>query len=118
MSSLVDRYLQKEFNAKHYNCFAFVRDIWLELTNVDLGDQTPPEQNISVYNQKALKVANTLTSLSCPQDPCLVLLQRARLEPHIGVHYRGRVLHLSRTGAYYMPLDQVSAGYTQVSYYK
>jgi hypothetical protein len=116
--SFVDKYLNRTFSYKTYNCFHFVRDVWLELTGVDIGDQVPDDKSMDSYNTQALKVANTLVSLANPEDPCLVLLQRARIEPHIGVYYRGRVLHLSRQGAYYAGLDQVSAGYTKVSFYK
>lgn len=118
MPSLVDRYLQKTFNYQTYNCYHFVRDVWLELTGIDLGDQVPDQKSSSIYNEKALQVANTLTALDTVQNPSIVLFQRLRVEPHIGVYFDGRVLHLSRHGAYYMPLDQVSAGYTKVSFYK
>ena len=114
----VDKYLANSFRHRTYNCFDFVRDIWLELTGTDLGRQTPEESSISVYTEKALKVANTLIKLDSCEDPCIVLFQRARLEPHVGVYHKGKVLHLSRSGAYYIALDQVSAGYTNVSFYK
>lgn len=118
MTSLVDRFLQKEFSYRDYNCFHFVRDVWLELTGNDLGDQTPQSPGVDTYNQKALLVANTLLALAMPEDPSIVLLQRDRLEPHVGVFYKGRVLHLNRKGAYYMPLSQVTPGYTTVGFYK
>lgn len=114
----VDKYLNKSFSYKNYNCYHFVRDIWLELTGVDLGDQVPKDPGTEAYNQKALQVANTLTELPSPQDPSIVLFRRARLEPHIGVYLNGKVLHLTRHGAYYMALGQVSAGYPKVTYYK
>lgn len=125
---LVDKYLSKVFSVRHYTCFDFAREVWLELTGIDLGKQTPDQPLVShgqvtaiqvqEYNTRALQVANTLTRLESPEDPCLVLLQRARLEPHIGVFYNGRVLHLSRSGAYYMPLSQITPGYPSVSYYR
>lgn len=118
MSFPVEKYLLREFNYRAYNCFHFTRDIWLELTGIDLGDQVPAEKSIDTYTDQALKVANTLTSLQHPEDPCIVLLQRQRLEPHVGVYYKGRVLHLNSKGAYYMALDQLTAGYTKVGFYK
>ncbi len=124
----VDKYLSKTYNIRTYNCFSFAREIWLELTGTDLGKQTPDNPDThqgSVttlqalqYNHTALQVANTLIRLDSPEDPCLVLLQRARLEPHIGVFYQGRVLHLNRSGAYYVPLGQITPGYPSVSYYR
>lgn len=114
----VDKYLSKSYRTPTYNCFSFAREAWLELTGTDLGDQTPDTHNASEYTLRALQVANTLTRLDCPEDPCLVLLQRKRLEPHIGVFYQGRVLHLNRSGAYYVPLGQITPGYPSVSYYR
>jgi hypothetical protein len=114
----IDKYLSKTFKHKTYNCYDFVREVWLELTGVDLGAQTPSVQNVQSYTEKALQVANTLGRLEQPDDPSIVLFQRARLEPHIGVYMNGRVLHLTRTGAYYVALSQVSAGYPTVTFYK
>lgn len=114
--SLVEKYLFKTFT-REYNCFSFVRDVWQELTGIDLGDQTPKEHTVNSYNERALKVANTLVKLDSLRDPCIVLLQRARMEPHVGVYYRGKVLHLTKRGAYYIPLDQITPGYPNVSFY-
>lgn len=116
--SLVNRYLQKEFQYKTYNCFSFARDVWKELTGTDLGDQSSDISGSQQYTDRALKVANTLKSLEKPEDPCIVLFMRSRLEPHIGIYYRGKVLHLSRSGAFHMPLEHVAIGYTQVTFYK
>jgi len=114
---MIEKYLEKRFT-RTYNCFNFVREVWLDLTGVDLGDQTPAEHGAEEYNQKALKVANTLITLDAPESPSIVLLQRSRLEPHIGVYYKGKVLHLTKQGVYYMPLDQVTTGYPKVNFYK
>jgi hypothetical protein len=115
---ILDKYLSKRFNYRTYNCYDFVREVWLELTGTDLGAQTPTESGIQVYTEKALQVANTLVSLPSPEDPCIVLLQRARIEPHIGVYTGGKVLHLTKSGAYYMALSQITPGYPTVSFYK
>lgn len=114
----IDKYLGKTFNYRHYNCYHFVRDVWLELTGVDLGEQAPETLSVESYTEKALQVANTLQRLDRPTDPSIVLLQRSRIEPHIGVYVGGKVLHLTRTGAYYMSLNQVTPGYPTVSFYK
>lgn len=114
----IDKYLSKTFKYKTYNCYDFVREVWLELTGKDLGAQTPSVSDVQSYTEKALQVANTLERLDQPADPSIVLLQRSRIEPHIGVYVGGKVLHLTRTGAYYMSLSQVTPGYPTVSFYK
>lgn len=113
----IDKYLYKTFKQGKYNCWDFAREVWLELTGTDLGAQTPEDSSFTSYNDRALQVANTLTESQKPKEPCLVLLQRSRLEPHIAVYHRGKVLHLTKRGAYYMSLDQLTPGYTSVRYY-
>lgn len=114
----IDDYLLKEFHPTKYNCWDFTRDVWKELTGTDLGQQTPSVHTPKDYTDRALQVANTLTRLDQVADPCIVLFQRRRISPHVGVYYRGRVLHLDSRGAKYLPLDQVSATYTTVTYYQ
>lgn len=118
MTFRVDRYLDRRFDKARYNCFDFAREVWKELTGVDLGAQTPEDISISAFTARALFVANSLEKLDAPVDPCLVLMRRARIEPHVGVYYRGRVLHLKPTGVQYMPLDQVTAAYTTITFYR
>lgn len=113
----VDKYLLKEYSLR-YNCWDFAREVWSELTGTDLGAQTPEVHTPNSYTDRALKVANTLQKLENVTDPCIVLFQRSRINPHVGVYYKGRVLHLDKNGAQYLPLDQVSAIYTKVTYYQ
>lgn len=113
----VDRYMGKSFCPKTYNCWHFVRDVWADLTGLDLGDQTPDTKSPEIYTEKAIKVANTMIRLENPVSPCLVLMQRNKVEPHVGIFYNGKVLHLSTNGVNYLPLDQATARFPQVSFY-
>jgi hypothetical protein len=116
----VDPWLSKKFvpGREGYNCWAFSREIWLELTGKNLGNQTPARRDPQEYKNKAEEFSQKLQRLESPAEPCLVLFQRPRLEPHIGVYYKGKVLHLTQSGAYYMPLHEVSLGYLSVSFYR
>lgn len=114
----IDDYLNREFRRHSYNCWDFVRDIWKDLTGVDLGHQTPNDPSVGSYTQRALEVASRLTPLESVEDPCIVLFQRKRLAPHVGVYYRGKVLHMNPRGAEYRALDQVSANFTSVQFYR
>jgi cell wall-associated NlpC family hydrolase len=114
----INSYLDRSFDEKTYNCYDFVREVWLELTGVDLGQQTPTVKTIDTYTIQALYVANTLIELPKPKDPCIVLLLRKRSIPHVGIYVKNKVLHLSKTGAQFVPLSSVSASFTTVKYYK
>lgn len=112
----VNKYLSRCFKRGRYNCFDFAREVWAELTGRDLGHQTPATE--VEYGEKAIAVAGELQTLDRPVSPCLVLLMSPRREPHVGVYYEGKVLHLNERGAYYMPLDLITVGYPSVNYYK
>lgn len=118
MNFRVDPYLQKTLNTRTYNCWNFVQEVWRDLTGVDLGNQTPSDHSIESYKKTAVAFSATLEKISEVQDPCIVLMLRDRVQPHIGVYYNGRLLHLNARGAEYRPVDQVTASYTSVQYYK
>lgn len=113
----IDKYLDRQFNDRSYNCFDFVREVWRDTTGKDLGHQTPAVHSVDTYTIQALSVADTLKKHESPQDPSIVLMLRKRLEPHIGIYYRGRVLHLNRQGAHYADFGHVTAPYITVQFY-
>ena len=113
----VDRYLAKEFREGVYNCWDMTREVWQELTGVDLGAQTPAKHSGESYEARALKVANNLRWLSVREDPCIVLMRRNRLEPHVGVYYNSRILHMNCRGAEYRDFTQVTALYNLIDLY-
>jgi cell wall-associated NlpC family hydrolase len=116
----IDKWLSKKFVAGRdgYNCWAFARDVWQELTGKDLGNQTPVSSTLQDYNLSAEQFSLELQRLDRPVDPCLVLMQRPRLSPHVGVYFKGKILHLNQSGAFYVPLEQTILSYRTVSYYK
>lgn len=118
MTFSTDKYLSKSFDEKKYNCYDLVREVWVELTGVDLGAQTPETKSVTTYTDKALFVANQLIELPKPENPCIVLMLRSRTIPHIGVYINGKVLHLSRTGTNFVGLSSATASFPTVKFYK
>ena len=115
---MIEKYLTWEFDMQRQNCFDMARAFWAELTGVQLGRQTPYEIAVDAFTLRAEQVAARLKKVETIVDPCLVLMQRERINPHVGVFYRGRILHLDyRQGAAYEALDHVTARFTKVSYY-
>lgn len=112
-----NKYLIKTYDPINYNCWQFAQEIWAELTGVDLGNQTPGTHSTEAYTEKATEFSISLRRLDRPTSPCLVLMQRPQAEPHVGVFYKGSVLHLRKEGAQYRPLSQVSALYPKISFY-
>lgn len=113
----IDKYLGMTFDLRHFNCFDLVRDLWCELKGVDLGKQTPYELDVEALSIRADEIKMRLHELKEPRDPCIVLMQRGRIAPHVGVFYKGRVLHINIRGAEYGELHHVTACWPKVSYY-
>jgi len=115
---MIDKYLAWEFNANSQNCWTLARAFWKELTGVDIAHETRiASVPLSELDAEVRMVSQLLENVDELQDPCLVLMQRDRLTPHVGVYYRGRVLHLNRQGCAYQALDHVTACFPHVSYY-
>jgi hypothetical protein len=110
----VDRWLDRT-RSQHYRCFDFVREVWLATFGEDVGDRLKHflnERQFALSDIKKCKVLNK------PVDPCFVLMQRdRRIEPHIGIWHRGKVLHLAGTGAQYLRLEAVAFRYTRITFF-
>lgn len=115
----VDSYLARRFDLATQNCWHLARDAWLELTGVDLGDRTPETISAATLMQRFDSDVPVFEKLAKPVDPCLVLMRRPGLVPHVGVFYRGRILQMTRKrGACFEPLHHATAGFTDVGFYK
>ncbi len=113
----IDCYLGRRYNNRSYNCLHFARDVWYDLTGVDITDRLSGLFNPIDRIVKRENLA-TFTRLDSPVDPCLVLMQRPRVDAHIGVFIRGKVLHIQPTGVQFVPLEFASRGFKTVRYYR
>jgi hypothetical protein len=114
----VDKYLKKPFDIVNYNCWDFIRDVLIDLKGVDVDCRTP-----NPPTREAMRVAfatqeNQFKRLGKPEDGCIVLFSRPKSTPHVGVFYKGKVLHLEKNGAHYQPLDIVKLGFKNIRYYE
>jgi len=114
----VDKYLLKEYDQQRYNCWHFACEVWAELTGNKLNPYLPVDWFANLLDQYATDASISFSRLEQPESPCLVLLRRARVVPHVGVYYSGRILHLGEKGASYVPLHHLTALYPKVEYYK
>jgi len=95
----IDRFLSR-YHTPQYNCWNFAVEVWLALVGEDLNERMPGQQGRISQRRISLKGARTFTRLEKPVSPCLVLMERPRQEPHVGIFYNGRILHL--------PTDQMA----------
>lgn len=105
---ILDDYLAKEHRGVDYNCLHFAREAWRDLTGEDL-----PATELRITK----KVVKSFKRLDNPVDPCVVLMRRKFATPHIGIYYRGKVLHLRESGAEFFPLPVATLGFTTVRFY-
>ena len=107
----IDAFLDRQ-HRPDYNCADFAREVWMHLGGIDIGDALRGLLALESGRRVTRHHVRSFEALHGPISPCLVLMQNPRLSPHIGVHLRGRILHLAEQGVEYQPVKAV------VQYYK
>lgn len=120
MTMSVDKYFTRVYRPGAYNCLHFAAEVWLDITGHDLHDQLTSLMQFRLGDRSVERGhVRDFVVLEKPEDPCLVMMQRLRRVPHIGVWIRGSVLHLqARSGVQYMPLHVAAFGFERVRYFK
>ena len=119
-------YENVEFNWYTYNCGHFTREVWLDLTGVDLGLRMPEritrEELLKSFRLGESEIVGTIIKeIPDKVDPCLVMLQNKLNVPHVGVYTEGALLHLPKNGKVeHKPLDRVMSegGFSSVRYFR
>jgi hypothetical protein len=103
-----------------YNCLDFVREAWSHL----VGDpgvmarlQALSEGVHAEDGRVVLSAVRGFQRLERPASPCFVVMQRSKTQPHIGIFYKGRVLHMKDNGVEYQPLPVVRRYFTKIGFY-
>lgn len=114
----VDAFLDRTYIEGKYTCYDFVREVWKEITGVDIGDMARPTIGKEGMAGEWDYVAAKWQRLDALKEPCVVLFQRPRMIPHVGVYIRGKVLHLPKdSNARFEELSVASIGFKRLSYY-
>lgn len=115
----VDKYLLKVHDMVNYNCWDFIREVWMELTGEDIGHRTPAVATRKNMRDKFEREEIHFMRIQEPIDPCLVMFLRRRMLPHVGVYYNKKVLHLpEKSNGKYQPLNIVGMGFLETRFYK
>lgn len=114
----VDAFLDRVYNERHYNCLHFTVEVWRALTGEDIAERLDGLLSGPVADRR-IRRPHTGAFLSLPdrRSPCLALMQRARIAPHVGIYLRGRVLHIRETGPAFEPLEIATYGWKKVRFY-
>lgn len=99
----VDKFLSAVYKRGEYTCSDFSRDVWLDLTGIDI--EPALRGLLQAHDGRGLRRAHVqaFMQLPGPISPCLVVMQRPRAPVHLGVFIRGKVLHLQENGAEFQP---------------
>jgi hypothetical protein len=117
MAFSVEKYLFDTFNLHDRNCWHFACDVWADLTGKRLHASIE-DFHLGALHGYALRQSEHLKQIPAPKSPCLVLMQRQRIQPHVGVYVNGKLLHLKESGAAYVDLQHVTALYPTTSFYQ
>lgn len=100
----IDKWLDKVYKRNAYTCSDFTREVWFELTGVDI--EPALRGLLQAHDGRGLRREHVkhFRALAKPVDPCLIVMQRPRSPVHIGVYIRGKVLQITETGVQYMPV--------------
>lgn len=109
----VDDFLSRR-RRRGYDCLNFTAEVWLACTGEDLQGRL---QELLGPRRRLGAGRRRFERLERPEEPCLVVMQSHRANPHIGVYLRGRVLHLLHS-AEFTKLEVATRGFTRVSYYR
>lgn len=114
----IDCFLDRTYNKNTYNCAHFVSEVWAYLTgesitNIMQGFLLP----VKLRNVPS-KLHHCFKKLDKPSELCIVLMQRPRTEPHVGLFYKNKLLHITEQGVHFSPLDVATLGFKNVRFYK
>jgi hypothetical protein len=115
MTPNIDHMIGRPYCAETYHCGHTARDAWEILTGEDLteimpGVLLPPEQ------RKISKVLRAnWVELEEPVSPCVVVFRKKGM--HVGVYWKGSVIHIARPGVVCFPLHLVEIQHGKAKFF-
>jgi hypothetical protein len=103
-----------------YNCLDFTREVWSALFEGDVRARLDALcAGVHDANGRiVLSGVKGFTRLEKPTSPCFVVMQRNKVQPHIGIFYQGRILHLMDRGVEFQPLQVARRYFTKIGFYR
>lgn len=114
-----DDYMPRRFDMRTSNCWHLVRDVWRDMTGVDLGDLTPAQTDSCALDDAVWEAAEgpRFVRIEQPRQPCIVLMRRRSEMPHVGVFMRWRLLHMTPKGVLNPWWSDVEREWDSLEYY-
>lgn len=103
----IDHLFFRTYDRERYNCAHFVNEAWRYLFGLEI--------NIPQFGDIDLK--NRFKRIQKPVSPCIVIFA-AKSYSHVGLFYKGKVLHIRERGVRYEPLDTAKLAFRTVRFYQ
>ncbi len=112
----VDQYFGFNYDRTKFNCLHFAKLVWANETGAKIEDEI---FNFDRWNKNKVsnKFARKFVKLKKPVSPCIAIF-KGRIETHIGIFIRGKILHLTENGVQFQPVDVVSMTFFKVRFYQ
>jgi hypothetical protein len=113
----LDKFLSLRYNEADYNCAHFSRDVILDRTGRNVGDYLAGFLFAPEGRSAQLSTLRCTQFLEKPRDACLVWFRGVGRSNHVGVWWRGKVIHLAENGSpFYVPLSIARLGFQEVRF--
>lgn len=114
----LDDFWGKEYHETDYNCSHFVRDLWLELTGVDISALVGAWNSGSLSQAMARRDDLERLESPCLHSPCIALCSNPGDPPHVGIVFDGRsMFHMTPEGPKVHTLSYLNTCYDAIKYY-
>lgn len=112
----IDKWLSKRYQPDVYTCSDFAREVWLDLSGVDIAAAL--DGLLQAHSGRGLtrEHVRRFKALREPVDPCLVVMQRPRHPVHLAIYIRGRILQITQQGVSYQPPKVATQFHTSFRY--
>lgn len=115
----LNEFLSRQYDEDKYHCVHFLCDVWEHAT----GDDIRPR--FGKLLNEALNAKNIIApmrmgfeKLDKPVNPCIVLFQGKKMQPHVGMWFNRKVIHLWEEGAEYIPIKIAALGFNGFRFYR
>lgn len=115
---MIDQFLQRNYSPAHYNCAHFALEVTRAITGLDHSSTLNGFLCAPSARKADARALRRVRMLRAPRNACFVYMQR-RGAAHVGVWWKGKVLHLlENSRVQYVPLDVAAAGFTRVRFFE
>lgn len=109
--------MRQPYDEATYNCAHFTVDAWNELTGVSLHDQLGPLLCAEDEREMPKDVLDRFTRTDAPENPSIVVMERADGKLHMGVWWNSGVYHITQLGVHHATLARIRMEYRNLRFY-